>query len=430
VKKVLFVIILSFLLLINFAFAEYKIGNNFTFKISERFRYVGFDNSISLNDNEPQNFTFTRNKTSFLMKWRVTEDIKVYTKLTNEFRVYLSPKNREFNIDEIFFDNLYVKWENPGNFPLDLTIGRQNIMLGEGFLVMDGGPLDGSRSIYFNAIRGDYYFTKDQILTGFLSYVPESDNLFIVINDLNQPLIEQPEMGFGLYYNGKFRPFDLQVYLIRKNIMDTEDNPISSGINTIGARYSYTYSDYISFTVEAAYQTGNYGEFDRSGLGGYFHFDYQSDKLISFLKKIKIGGIYLSGDNPETKEQEGWDPLFSRWPKWSDSFIYTLIKENNGKIAYWSNLSSIYATLKLDVTKNIDLDITYHNLRALENNQDNYFTSGEGTNRGNLFIAKMNFNLSENISGHFLWEIFQPGNYYFDGSKGYNWLRFELRFDL
>ena len=32
---------------------------------------------------------------------------------------------------------------------------------------------------------------------------------------------------------------------------------------------------------------------------------------------------------------ENWDPLFSRWPKWSELYIYTQFRETG--VAYWTN---------------------------------------------------------------------------------------------
>jgi len=41
------------------------------------------------------------------------------------------------------------------NLPIDFKIGRQDFLgqYGEGFLILDGTPGDGSRSFYFNAIK-------------------------------------------------------------------------------------------------------------------------------------------------------------------------------------------------------------------------------------------------------------------------------------
>jgi hypothetical protein len=56
-------------------------------------------------------------------------------KFTNEFRVYMAPKNRVFNWNEVFFDNLYLKWKVSNTVPLTLTAGRQDMKFGEGFVI-------------------------------------------------------------------------------------------------------------------------------------------------------------------------------------------------------------------------------------------------------------------------------------------------------
>ena len=52
----------------------------------------------------------------------------------------------------MILDNLYLDIPKVPCIPASLRIGRQDIVRGEGFILMEGGPLDGSRSIYQNAI--------------------------------------------------------------------------------------------------------------------------------------------------------------------------------------------------------------------------------------------------------------------------------------
>ncbi len=40
----------------------------------------------------------------------------------------------------------------------------------------------------------------------------------------------------------------------------------------------------------------------------------------------------MSGDDPSTDDNEGWDPLFSRWPKWSELYIYSLATEGGRRL--------------------------------------------------------------------------------------------------
>jgi hypothetical protein len=426
--KRLLLLILFIVLFVGIPFAKNS-QSKFKINITERLRFVGWDNSINLDEDKDDAFAFTRHRTSFSAQWMPVGNLEFKLKLTNEFRYYMNPKDREFEAHELFFDHFYLKWKNAFKLPLTLTLGRQNIMLGEGFIVMDGHPLDGSRSIYFNAIRADYLFKKNHKFTFFYSYVPETDDILPILNDQEQALIEQAETGIGLYYSGKLNTSGtrrVEAYLIRKETDESDLKPVSSKINAIGARLILPLISNLSLTTEAAYQTGTFGDFDRSAMGGYFHLDYRF-KETPILKTLTFGGIYLMGDDPSTEKQEGWDPLFSRWPKWSESYIYTLIRENG--VANWSNFNSVYISLLLEFHKTLNFNLTYHRLGAMENHISE-FTTGNGKNRGDLIIGKLNFRINKFTTGHFLWENFKPGNFYFEGADSSNWLRFELMFSF
>jgi hypothetical protein len=384
---------------------------------------VGWDNAINLDETKNDPFAFTRNRTSVQFQWISKWNIELVAKLTNEFRVYLAPKNREFEINELFFDNLYIKWKQAGFAPLTLTIGRQNIMLGEGFVVMDGQPLTGSRSIYFNAVRFDLAIASNHTLTGFISHVPETDTILPVINDQNQQLEEQAHLGMGLYYTGKLKKTQLEGYYIYKKTDPNDANPVKSTINTVGSRIIARFCDRTSLTAEAAYQFGYLGSGKRSSFGGHFHLDYKIPGDIPLFNTVTVGGILLGGDDPTTEEIEAWDPVFSRWPKWSESYIYTLIRENG--VARWSNLRSMYLSLLSKFGKDVNLKLSYFKLCALQY-PALLFPGGNGKDRGHLLIGRLNIKINKYLSSHFVWEYFKPGNFYFDGADSCHWLRYEL----
>jgi hypothetical protein len=400
----------------------------FKLSFSERLRIETWDNSVTLSSAANGGTSYNRNRTSIMGQWFPTENFEAALMLTNEYKYYFAPTNKPFNFHEIFFDQLYLKYKDTFG---SVTLGRQNIMLGEGFIVLEGNPLDGSRSLYFNAGRLDFNIDKTKILTAFVSYVPEKDNILPVISDQNQQLIEQPELGIGLYLSGQFGTTNLQPYYIYKHVYDNDLHKIKSDIHTIGARASMPAADQLALTTEGAYQFGNYGDLNRSAFGGYLYIDYTTKLNKTYLPDvITLGGIYLSGDDPATKNLEGWDPVFSRWPKWSESYIYTLIKEYNGKVAYWSNFASIYGKLKFTLMSDLNLNIDYHHMIAPQTASANPFTNGTGKTRGGLLIARLNYKINSNISGHILWENFIPGNYYFEGANRSNWARVEFLFKI
>lgn len=430
-KQLYLILSLIFLFtLITFAQEQTKSDTPYKFKISfsERFRIETWDNAITLSSAANAGNTYNRNRTSLMGQWFPNEQFEVALMLSNEFKYYFSPANKNFNFNEIFFDQLYVKYTDTFG---SVTLGRQNIMLGEGFIVMDGGPLDGSRSGYFNAARLDLAIDKTKIVTGFVSYVPQSDNILPIINAQDQQLIEQPELGMGLYFTGQFGQINIQPYYIYKYIDDTDLSPIKSNIHTIGARAAMPIEDQFALTAEGAYQFGDYGDLNRSSFGGYVYVDYTTKLDKAYLPDvITLGGIYLSGDDPATKDIEGWDPVFSRWPKWSESYIYTLINEYGGKVAYWSNFASIYGKLKFTLMSDLSLNIDYHHLFAPQKTMAVSYPGGKGDTRGDLIIAKLMYKMNSNLSVYLLWENFTPGNFYFEGANRSNWARIEFLFKI
>ncbi|MCJ7681997.1 MAG: hypothetical protein MUP70_14805, partial [Candidatus Aminicenantes bacterium] len=115
--------------------------------------------------------------------------------------------------------------------------------------------------------------------------------------------------------------------------------------------------------------------------------------------------------------------------KWSESYILTLMPEYEGRVAFWSNIASIYGALLFSIGESVDLSLTFHRLMAPEAPSVlSAFSSGSGRTRGNLLVAILNFRLMKGLTGHVRWETFSPGNYYRAGTDGYHWFRIELMY--
>lgn len=396
----------------------------------ERIRQESWDNTLSLNENIIDSSAYLRLRTSFGGQWRPDKTWEVNLRLTNENRHYLAPKSdpklkKNFDFNEVFVDLLNIKWNNPGRLPLTVTLGRQELMLGEGFLIFDGGPLDGSRSAYFNGLRLDYSLKNRNNLTFFFVRQPRTDTLLPVINDKQQPLLEQEEQGLGFYFSGRLKKTTLDAYLFRK---DTFQNGLlpAGAVHVAGGRALVPFTEKLSLTGEGALQLGTLGDDKRSGLGGYFHLDYKCGRRFPLPAQLTLGGIYLSGDDPETARHEGWDPAFSRWPKWSDSLIYLMARET--RVADWTNFISLYANLLFEPLEKVRLNLAWHRLTAPRKTPPSALLSGSGRSRGDLFIVKITYELDKNLAGRFIWENFRPGNFYIAGADAYNWVQFELFF--
>lgn len=391
----------------------------------ERFRFEAWDNTVSFDDAAADASAYTRNRTTLGLSWRPLKNLEVLGKLTNEFRVYLAPKSNAFSWNEVFFDNLCVKWTAAGRGPVTVTAGRQDINLGEGFVVADGTPGDGSRSYYFNALRLDAGLAKGHALTAFAHATEATDRYLPVINPVPRALAEQPERALALYYAGTFGKTRLDAYAVLKTTEATAAWPVAARTDTFGARAVAPLAKGLVLTAEGAYQGGSSGEAGRAACGAIAHIDYDLAGALGFLKSFVLGGIFLSGDDPATARVEGWDPVFSRWPKWSESYIYAYTRES--RPSYWSNLSSLYAQLAFDWGDRVDGHVMVMPMGA-GHAMSGAFPGGTGLYRGALCRGRLNYRLSESMTGRVIWEHFVPGSYYFPGASSYNWLQFELIF--
>jgi hypothetical protein len=366
---------------------------------------------------------FLRLKTSIWDRIEYDKKYGFYVKLTNEARYFFdstntSPGNRPLgmNKDEIFFDNLIVYANNIAGLPLDVSIGRQDLMYGDGFILMDGTPGDGSRSYYFNAAKTSVRFNESNSVD--LIYItdqPYENSLPIMFSSPKRNLSAYHEEAAVVY--GKLKPatgLGLEPYYVWKKEFGSDPNTLR--LNTVGMRYTYTVGSSWRGLIsrgEYAHQFGSYANgVKREADGGYI-FAGQKYDTLPFTPSWELGYTYLSGTKPgATDINRGWDPLFSRYPWLSELYSLTLAKESGGILAYWSNLQAYRAAMKFVVTPDTTLDLSYTYMLANESmTQTSIFAAG-GVKRGDLYIAKLAHKFTKAIDGYLLFEGFAPGGFY------------------
>jgi len=399
------------------------------FSFTERIRQESSDNVASLDESKTDSSSYMRMRTSLTADWKPSKNIELNLRVTNETRYYLSPKTDpklkvNYGFNEVIVDNLFFKWTRPAGLPVALTLGRQDIQMGEGFVIFDGGPGDGSRTAYFNGARADFFVDAANTLTAFYVKQPRTDEYLPRLNDVEQILVEQAEESYGLYHTGALGKTKFEAYFFRIN-HDSYGLFTGARFQTAGGRVQIPLAARLSLTAEGALQFGKREAFRQTGAGGYVHLDYATGATGALPATLTLGGIYLSGDDPSTADKyEGWDPVFGRWPKWSDSFIYLLAKET--RVALWSNFVSFYGKMDFALAPTVKLNLTWHHLGAAEKTAPSSLWSGTGTCRGDLGIMKLSYDISRHLQGHFIWEHFRPGDFYFSGAQSYAWIRFEL----
>ena len=126
---------------------------------------------------------------------------------------------------------------------------------------------------------------------------------------------------------------------------------------------------------------------------------------------FRLSYEYESGDDPGTKTNEQFDPLWGRWPQFSE--IIPLLDKAEARIGETTNMHRIGFGWTIDPTKKDEICTDYHLLFADENTKAGLAGfSNDGHFRGQLitFLYKHTFN--DHIKGLILNEFFFPGNYY------------------
>ncbi|MGC9044827.1 MAG: alginate export family protein [Thermodesulfovibrio sp.] len=455
-------VLLSFVFLISFFSVSFAIENEPG--ASVRLRQEIWDNVVDLGTmpNKQPDRNFFRLRIQLWDNVKLNDNFGAYIRLATEPKYYTGPyrltldnetNRKRLDQDEVIIDNLYIDIKKPFDLPVNFRIGRQDFlgkdMYGEGFLILDGTPADGSRTFYFNAIKATINIAPDNSID--LVYVsnPKTDQYLPSIHPAyydkasgglyinhKKRLAASNEKGFWIYGRNKiFEWLNVEPYYIYKK-EDAYDVIKESHINTFGMRAVFKISDF-SLRGELAKQYGKYQDgTKRSGLGGYAFAGYTFSSC-PVIPTVEVGYVYLSGDKTGTKDKdEGFDPLFSRAPQWNELLIYTLVPETSNKggpiPGYWTNLKAVVTNLLLKPIKDLSIKLSYQHLWADEKTSDlpSIMFSNDGKNRGDLWAFITNYKFTKNLDGMLQLEYFEPGNFYSDKARNATFIRWQLQYKL
>jgi hypothetical protein len=445
-----------------------------------RFRIEAGENMQTLNEAAATDHTYLyeRYRSRWWTNWTLNEDISLNTRLVWETRTWQYPETRyqytnpggttppshenpyvtDFNPDEALFDWFNVTLRNIGGMPLTATVGRQDMMFGVGWLVLDASPLDGSRTIgMFDAARFTYDWADAQTKVDaiYANNSPESDRWLNPINDQNRGLMEDEEQAAILYLtNTSWKPIQLEGFFIYK-----QDTPLDHVLSnypyiwseegetyTFGAAISGTRGDHWKYRAEGAYQTGRKaGDLPSSrpvravsDLGETN--DVQAFGTLDTLEYLfkdphnnatHLTYEYASGDDPSTDNDERFDLLWGRWPRWSELFIFTYANET--RIGDATNLHRLNVGHRVSLTKQWTVTGDYHALWADENSgaliPAAIKVSSDDKFRGSLLATSLRYKYSDQLSGYGLLEYLAPGSYYVAPSDDNAWFfRFNVEY--
>ena len=382
-----------------------------------RLRTVYFDHipyNIGIDARGGKN-SFQRYRTRLWGEFQATDSLMFRARAVNEFRTYQDPDNDTWDpLDEIVLDNLFVDWK-AGNW--NLRVGRQDLIYGTGKLILDGTPKDGSRTIYFDAVKASYTGIENTTIDLLGLYTQAEDPL--AINTEDRDLVgktagsyDGAEAGGGIYIKNKsMEKLPLEAYYLAKTKEEAWTSPATGVLHddedrhTIGTRLMPKFSEKVDGNFELAYQTGDDIAAYMIDAQVNYHFDGDMKPCLA------LGWYHLSGDDPSTSKDEGWNPLWARWPQYSELYVYSFDTEGAGR---WSNLSMPHVDFTIHPSSKLKTSLVLGYMFAPE--EDGV---GGGNQRGLLATLWNRFTLKENLfsegdklSGHVLLELVEPDDYY------------------
>lgn len=395
----------------------------FEIGFQERVRSESWDNIVDHRAATPDFKTQYRFRTRLWATMPLSDDLLFAAGLVNENRKIAKP-DVAYNGREVIFETFYLDWRMDRAW--SLRAGRQTLMRGDGFIFMDGGALDGSRTGYVNAL--DLTWTSGETKVEFIAISdPFKDTYLPRLNETDNPkerqlLNERDEAALAVYGTWRRNAHDVQAYLIHKT--ELHDSRALSDptfvpdrrVETLGARLAENFGKGLTatgeFAIQGGRQQGHPGTLepasDIRAWGG-------QAKLTQAFKaawepSLALGWVGLSGDDPSTSAKEGWDPLFSRWPKWSELYVYSQVPEAG--VATWSNLHMCEATVQAKPHPKLSLRASLFWMRAYEPVTGHGPIFASGTGRGRLAELRADVTLTEQWQGHVLYERLDPGTFY------------------
>ena len=381
------------------------------------------------------------------------EDFTLYIRGADEFRFWGHPsRSRSYRFpDELLLDNLYLDLHGLFGGRLDIRAGRQDFTgketYGAGLVILDGTPADGSRTVFFDAVRMRWSFTEKEKTDALLIYNnhktalswghPNASHGERELPTVWPGTTRQNESGGGIYHRSRSfdeLPFDVYWIYKRESKAFTAAGRPTAGrkVHTFGARAMPKFSETLSGAVEAAFQEGRRdGGAACSGAMFDAYLRWSPSAGEDWHPFLQAEMYYLSGERNRRRDggaDNAWDPLWSRWPQNSELLVLNF---TNG-VGYWTNLAFPSLSAGVSWKGRHDLSVRTGPMYAAVRDID----TADGRYMGWFSSAKLGFTIVKgavdgrgDITGYLLGEVFAPGDYYNDGKLAY-FLRWQLLFSF
>lgn len=221
---------------------------------------------------------------------------------------------------EIDLDLAYVTFKDVLGYPLTLTVGRQELFYGEGFLIADGEPYTLSGTFEydlrksFDAIRASIDlkpFTLDLFTAKFIEGVTSNTDADLYGINLTYDYLDQATFDFGFFATSYHPELVLNTTTGTANAADDDSYTISA--RGEGEPLPQLIPG-LFLKGELAYQWGDkleeFRTSDRDAWGGYGGVEYLFDFFMEPYVKTNL--VIMTGDKTYgDRKYQKFEPLFS-----------------------------------------------------------------------------------------------------------------------
>lgn len=314
------------------------------------FRGYNVQNVWDFNDNDDtDNLDLFRTKGSLWTEFKASDDVTGRIQITNQ--TWGEGTGVGDNTDnKVFLDNAYINVKNLMNLPVEGTFGRQTMIYGTGFVILDGQSQFSSSSIYFDGIKLRWHITDQLMLDGF--YMKDQENN--LANNANGNAGDDQTLSGFYLTNTKCPITGMQQELYALN---RHDEAIKKDIWMYGARLSDTLANGIDYSLEGAIQTGDANATqDQDAWGAKMEGGY-TFKNLGWNPRISLGYAFMSGDEAGSAgDNEQWDTFYGGWPQWGDLLAWKYLNIGPGNA-----LNTVYGSY--DAQSTVAGEAVYSNLR-------------------------------------------------------------------
>ncbi len=312
--------------------------------------------------------------------------------------------------NKFFVDAAYIDVKGLFGLPLDVQFGRQNLMYGSGWVILDGQSQYGSTSAYLDGVKLVWRLRSDVALDALYFKDEEKKRDDTTPDDITL---------LGFYLTSKYPlPTGQQEFYF----LNRRDDLIGKEIYMAGARLSNAYAFGLDYSAEAAWQTGKFKhKIDQSAYGMKLDMGYRFNAAPA-SPRLYGEFVRLTGDDyGSTDTNESWDVFYGGWPQYGDLLVWKYINVGSGNSisiydpnynagstvgaeAVYSNFDLFTAGIEIKPLELLKAGFSYSRLIADET------TPGADDDIGDYYQLTAEYRYSTHLTFGMYAAIIDPGN--------------------